>query len=298
MGRGISIGGHYLRDIYDSYGAGVRAPYLFNKHIGLAFNYQNLTTEEPVFFNEGTALYRYNNNSIELSGLYQFNLKNRVELGFSLFTEKYDYKSGTISSQAPLNLDVDKHLLKFIYEYNGVDFYYQYSEGFRNTFNAQYVESTNRTLPSFLIVRNDLTYFKRINKRGNWATRLTLGLATNDESPFAPFAVDNNLNVRGVGNLIDRGTGSAVINTEYRHSLIDKEWFVLQGNAFVDAGTWRNPGGSFSDFTNSNNVRVYPGLGVRFMHKRIFNAILRIDYGIGITPGSTQGFVFGIGQYF
>ncbi|MEP2405093.1 MAG: outer membrane protein assembly factor, partial [Nonlabens ulvanivorans] len=52
------------------------------------------------------------------------------------------------------------------------------------------------------------------------------------------------------------------------------------------------------DFTNSNNVRVYPGLGVRFMHKRIFNAILRIDYGVGITPGSTQGFVFGIGQYF
>nr|WP_042247641.1 BamA/TamA family outer membrane protein [Nonlabens ulvanivorans] len=298
LGRGISIGSHYLRDIYDSYGAGIRAPYLFNKHIGLAVNYQNLTTEEPVFFNEGTALYRYNNNSIELSGLYQFNLKNRVELGFSLFTEKYDYKSGTISNQAPLNLDVDKHLLKFIYEYNGVDFYYQYSEGFRNVFNAQYVESTNRTLPSFLIVRNDLTYFKRIKKRGNWATRLTLGLATNDESPFAPFAVDNNLNVRGVGNLIDRGTGSVVINTEYRHSIIDKEWFVLQGNAFIDAGTWRNPGGSFRDFTNSNNVRVYPGLGVRFMHKRIFNAILRIDYGVGITPGSTQGFVFGIGQYF
>lgn len=298
LGRGIAFGGYYLRDIYDSYGAGIRAPFLFNKHLGLAINYQNLTTEEPVFFDQGTALYRYNNTSIELSGLYQFNLKHRVELAFSLFTEKYDYKSGVVSSQAPLTLDVNKRLLKFIYEYNGVDIYYQYRDGLRSVFNAQYVESTDIALPSFIIFRNDLTYFKRIKERGNFATRLTLGLASNDESPFAPFAVDNNLNIRGVGNLIDRGTGSIVVNTEYRHSIIDKKWFVLQGNAFIDAGTWRNPGGSLSDFTDSDNLRVYPGLGVRFIHKRIFNAVLRVDYGIGITPGSTQGFVFGIGQYF
>lgn len=298
LGRGISLGGFYLKDIYDSYGAGIRAPFLFNKHLGLGLSYQNLTTEEPVFFDQGTALYRYNNESIELSGLYQFNLKNRIELGFNLFTERYNYKSGVVSDQAPLTLNVDKRLFKFIYEYNGVDFYYQYLDGLRSVFNAQYVESTDVALPTFIIFRNDLTYFKRIKERGNWATRLTVGLASNDESPFAPFAVDNNLNIRGVGILIDRGTGAIVMNTEYRHSFIDKKSFVLQGNAFIDAGTWRNPGGSLSDFADSDNLRVYPGLGVRFMHKRIFNAVFRIDYGVGITPGATQGFVFGIGQYF
>lgn len=298
LGRGITVSGFYLRDIFDSYGLGIRAPFLFNKHLGLSFQHQNLTTEEPVFFNEGTALYRYNNNSFELTGLYQFDLQHRVELGYVLFTEKYDYLSGVVSDQAPQNLDIDKHLIKLIYEYNNVDFHFQYLEGFRNVFNFQYVESTDVILPSFLIMRNDMTYFKRVKERGNWASRLTLGVASNDESPFAPFAVDNNLNIRGVGNLIDRGTAAVVLNTEYRYSFIDKDWFVLQGNAFIDAGTWRNPGGGFSDFADQDNLRIYPGVGLRFMHKRIFNAVFRIDYGIGITPDATQGIVFGIGQYF
>ena len=89
-----------------------------------------------------------------------------------------------------------------------------------------------------------------------------------------------------------------VLNTEYRQTLYEKKWFILQGNAFVDAGTWRNPVGDFADFSKKNNVKVYSGLGLRFIHKKIFNAIFRIDYGYGITNEATKGFVFGIGQYF
>jgi hypothetical protein len=37
---------------------------------------------------------------------------------------------------------------------------------------------------------------------------------------------------------------------------------------------------------------------LRFIHKKIFNAIFRIDYGFGISKNGTQGLVFGIGQYF
>ena len=125
-----------------------------------------------------------------------------------------------------------------------------------------------------------------------------MGLSTNNDTPFAPFAVDNNLNIRGVGNLIDRGTGAIVLNTEYRHTLYEKNWFVLQGNAFIDAGSWQNPGGDLGDFVDSDNFRIYPGVGLRFIHKSIFNAIFRIDYGYGVTPNATSGFVFGIGQYF
>jgi outer membrane protein assembly factor BamA len=89
-----------------------------------------------------------------------------------------------------------------------------------------------------------------------------------------------------------------VLNTEYRHTLLDKKAWSLQGNAFIDAGSWRNPGGDLGDFGESQNIRVYPGLGIRFIHKKIFNAVFRIDYGYGITEDATQGFVFGIGQYF
>lgn len=298
LGKNITLGGFYQYDNFNSYGFSIRAPYLFTRKLGLAFNYNDFTTREPVFFDNTTADYRYNNRGFEVLGLYEFNYKNRMELGFSLFTEDYSYISGASNPQVPQQLNVDKHLIKLIYDYNDLKYFYQYLEGFRSTLNFQYVGSSNTNLPEFLIGFNDFTYFRRIGEKGNWASRLRLGLASNVETPFAPFTVDNNLNIRGVGNTIDRGTGAIVFNTEYRHTLIDKDWFVLQSNVFVDGGSWRNPGGGLGDFANSQNIRIYPGVGLRFMHKRIFNAIFRIDYGYGVTKEPSRGVVFGIGQYF
>ncbi len=298
FGQNITLGATYQNDIYSSYGANLRAPYLFSKKLGLALNYRNLTTEEPVFLDSGTADYKYNNTSYEILGLYQFNLQNRIEAGVNYFNEDYEYKRGATADDTPQDFDVDKLLYKLIYEYNNLDYDFQYVSGFKSTANFQYVISTEDVLPDFLIGWNDFFYYHRIGKRGNWASRLRLGLASNDDSPFAPFAVDNNLNIRGVGNTIDRGTGVIVLNTEYRHTVYEKDWFVLQSNVFVDGGSWRNPGGDFGDFGDTQNFRVYPGVGLRFIHKKIFNAIFRIDYGYGVTEDSTNGFVFGIGQYF
>lgn len=302
LGNNITLGGFYQLDVFNSYGFSIRAPYLFSNKLGLAFNYNDFTTQEPVFFSDDTADYRYSNTGFELLGLYEFNFKNRLELGFSLFTEDYNYLSGATRPNVPLTLNVDKHLFKLIYDYDDIDYFYHYLDGFRSNLNFQYVGSSDIALPEFLIGFNDFMYYKRVGANGNWANRLRLGLASNVNSPFAPFTVDNNLNIRGVGNTIDRGTGAIVFNTEYRHTLVDKNWFVLQGNFFIDGGSWRNPGGDFSDFLDSKNLRIYPGVGLRFMHKRIFNAIFRIDYGYGITKNSAKnnanGIVFGIGQYF
>ena len=299
FGRNMTFGGFYQKDIYSSYALNFRAPFLFSRQLGLAVNYQDLTTQEPVFFDNGTADYKYNNVSTEVLGLFQLDFNNRFELGVNYFTEDYQYKSGALSPNVPQELRVHKLLYKLIYEYNNLNYDYQYVEGFRSIFNFQYVTSRNEAqLPAFLIGWNDFQYFKRFGNKGNWATRLRLGVATNNETPFAPFSVDNNLNIRGVGNIIDRGTAAIVLNTEYRYTLYEKGWFSLQGNAFIDAGSWRNPGGDFGDFGDAQNIRVYPGVGVRFIHKKIFNAIFRIDYGYGITKDATQGLVFGIGQYF
>lgn len=298
FGQNITFGGFYQDDIFGSYGLNLRAPYLFSRKWGLALNFQDLTTQEPVFFNNTTADYKYNNTSYEALVLFQPNFNNRLEVGFNFFTEDYEYLFGATSPDVPLDLVVDKFLYKLIYEFNNINYYYQYLEGFQSVLNFQHVTSTDEALPEFSIFWNDFSYFLRVGERGNWASRLRVGLATNDDSPFAPFSVDNNLNVRGVGNVIDRGTGVIVLNTEYRQTLVDKDWFVLQSNVFVDAGSWRNPGGDFGDFGDSQNVRVYPGVGLRFIHKKIFNATFRIDYGYGITPDATNGFVFGIGQYF
>ena len=298
LGRNITFGGFYQKDIYRSYAINFRAPYLFTNKLGLAINHQNLTTQEPVFFDNTSSNYKYNNKSLEVLGLYEFNFSNRLELGLNYFVEDYQYKFGATNSNVPQELNVHKWLLKGIYEYNELDYFYQYVSGFKSQFNFQYVTSTNDMLPDFFIGWNDFFFYERVGKKGNWANRLRFGLSTNAETPFAPFSVDNNLNIRGVGNTIDRGTGVIVLNTEYRHTLIEKGWFVLQANAFVDSGTWRNPGGDFTDFSKMDNVKIYPGLGLRFIHKKIYNAIFRIDYGYGITKNSTKGFVFGIGQYF
>lgn len=299
FGRNITLGAFYQKDVFDSYAFHVRHPMLFGPRIGVALNYQDLTTLEPVFLENGTAQYRYNNESVELLGLFQLYPRHRLEFGINLFTEDYTYVSGAMSIDVPESLRVDKYLLKTIYNYDGINYHYQYLQGIGNTLNIQYVRSADESqLPDFVIGFVDLSYFERVGQGGNWANRLRLGLASNIDTPFAPFAVDNNLNIRGVGNTIDRGTAAIVLNTEYRHTLVDSNWFVLQGNIFVDGGSWRNPGGDFSDFGKSQNIRVYPGIGLRFIHKYIFNAIFRIDYGYGITPNSSQGIVFGIGQYF
>ncbi|XCF06192.1 POTRA domain-containing protein [Tamlana crocina] len=296
FGRNIMVGGFYQKDIYSSYAINFRAPYLFSNQLGMALNFQDLTTQEPVFFDDKGVNYKYRNKSMEIMGLYQINVENKLELGLNYFVEDYRFKGENINNRPELN--VHKWLAKGIFDYNKLDYFYQYVSGIRNQLNVQYVTSTNDMLPDFFIGWNDFFYFKRLGEKGNWATRVRIGLSSNDETPFAPFSVDNNLNIRGVGNTIDRGTGAVVLNTELRHTIIEKNWFVLQSNVFIDAGSWRNPGGDFDDFANSDNVKFYPGLGVRFMHKKIYNAIFRIDYGYGISKNASRGFVFGIGQYF
>ena len=298
LGRNITLGGFYQYDVFHSFGLNLRAPYLFSNKLGISFSYNDFVSQEPVFFNNTTADYKYGNKGFEVMGLYELSFKNRIELGFSLFTEDYQYLFGATQSDIPQSLNVDKHLIKFIFNHEDIDYHYQYLNGFKSALNFQYVRSSDENLPDFLIGFNDFVFYKRIGTRGNWANRLRLGLASNMETPFAPFTVDNNLNIRGVGNTIDRGTAAIVFNTEYRHTLIDKNWFVLQSNLFIDGGSWRNPGGDFSDFGDNENLRIYPGFGLRFIHKRIFNAIFRIDFGHGITKDPSRGIVFGIGQYF
>ena len=109
------------------------------------------------------------------------------------------------------------------------------------------------------------------------------------------------MNLRGVGILVDRGTGAILLNSEYRHTIYDKEWLAIQANVFSDFGSWRNPGGKLNDFVKKENIRIYSGFGLRFISKKIYNATFRIDYGFSVinkNNGSKGGIVFGIGQYF
>jgi outer membrane protein assembly factor BamA len=301
LGRNIAFGGFYQNNGFDSYAINFSAPTLFSKKWGLKINHQNWKSEEPLYFKDKSANYLYNNISFEVLGVHQINFKNQIQFGFNFFKEHYQYLSGITSSAIPQTLNLNKTLFKLVYTFNDLDYFYQYLQGFKSVLHAQYVLTENDYQNDFYIFWNDFFYYKRLGEKGNWANRLRFGLSSNENTPFAPFALDNNINLRGVGILVDRGTGSIVWNTEYRHTVYDKNWLTIQTNLFIDFGSWRNPGGEINDFVKSENVHVYSGFGLRFISKKIYNATFRIDYGFRINNNqnnSKGGLVFGIGQYF
>lgn len=302
LGRNQLIGGYYSKDVFNSYGAFWEAPNLFTRKFGIGLNYQNIVSQEPVFFdNNQDVNYQFSTKAFQFSFMFEPNFNNRVELGLNISKEEYDFLEGDLPDGTPAQLGANKVAIVGEYEYNKIHIDYQYLEGFRSLFTYRFVTGAtgqNDLLTNFFIGRNDFEYFKRVGEKGNWANRLRVAYASNDDTPFAPFAVDNQLNLRGVGNTIDRGTASIVINSEYRQTLYEKGWFVLQSNAFIDVGSWRNPGGNLGELVDGSTVRLYPGLGIRFIHKRIFNAVFRLDYGYGVGNEATNGIVFGIGQYF
>lgn len=305
LGNNQLVGGFYERDVFNSYGVYYEHPFLFSNKLGIGFSYKDVTTQEPIFFDAGDENYRFSNKALEGKLLFSFDFHNEAELGLSYINESYeliDIDSGVAN---PVSLQADKLNYRAQYTYVDIDIDYQYFDGFTSEFTAQYFQflkggdRAQEFLSNFLSLRNDFIYYKKIKQKGNWATRLRLAAAIgNENSPFAPFTLDNQLNIRGVGNTVDRGTAAIVLNTEYRQTLLEKGWFVVQGNAFVDAGSWRNPGNDISELFNGSSTKLYPGLGIRFIHKKIFNAVFRLDYGIGVSKNSTNGITFGIGQYF
>ncbi len=305
LGNNQLLGGYYERNVFDSYGLFWEHPFLFSDKAGVGFNYQDITRQEPIFFDEGTKDYRFNSRQIEGQLILSPDFNNEIELGALFVRERYTFEGDDPIPDTPLELEANKIFYRAAYRYIDFDIDYQYFDGFQNEFTGQYIQQLNGDAPAqeflgdFLSLRNDFVYYKKLGSRGNWANRLRLAATIgNEDSPFAPFTLDNQLNIRGVGNVVDRGTAAIVLNTEYRHTLYEKGWFVVQSNVFLDAGAWRDPGEPFSQLFDGSNTRVYPGAGFRLIHKRIFNAVFRLDYGFGIGTNATNGIVFGIGQYF
>ncbi len=302
LGQNQIIGGFYSRNVFDSYGAFWEAPNLFTRKLGFGLNNQNNVLQEPIFFDDGRDVdYKFDSSSFEFRFFYEHNFKNRFEIGLNFAAINYNLLNGDVPNNFPETLELNRILVVGEYQYNNLAIEYQYVSGFRSLLSYEFTldsKGDNDLLRNFFVGRNDFEYFKRVGTKGNWANRLRLGFASNSSTPFAPFALDNQLNIRGVGNVVDRGSASVVLNTEYRYTLYEKGWFAMQGNAFIDAGTWQNPGGEISDLVKVENASLFSGLGLRFIHKRIFNAVFRIDYGFSLGDKSNSGIVFGIGQYF
>lgn len=276
-----------------------RVPFVNSTSWGYSFSLRKYSAIEPLFFEEGAVNYDYNNYAVGGTGIYQIDLPRQAEAGLTLFREVYEQSSeqDLVNPPGPSALTQDKVLGMARY----VDRRLEYDEFYlrRSEWWVWY-----QTVHTF----SDATWFHSLiaqwrqfwqpRSRVNLALRLRLGISTNNDSPFAPFVVDSNVNLRGVGNRIDRGTAQAVLNFEYRQTVYNEGQWAGQLVAFTDLGTWRNPGGTFADLWNSDNLREFVGGGFRIIYKKIYRATLRVDYGIDIFNPEQRGFVLGVGQYF
>ncbi|MEM6320805.1 MAG: hypothetical protein AAF960_24275 [Bacteroidota bacterium] len=276
-----------------------KIPWYRGKPWGFSASLTKWSSREPVFFSEGTVNYDYDNNSAALSVIRHFGYRRSLELGGTYFIETYTKSNLQFldNPPGPTSFRQPKYLSKLEYNEDFLDYHSFYLKGYswrfrmQNVFNTSYKDWFN----SFQFQGRQFT---RLGDRGNLAMRLRMAISTNNETPFAPFVVDSQVNIRGVGNRIDRGTGQFVYNLEYRHTLFEENRWGGQVIAFSDLGTWRNPGGTFDDLLDRDNFRHFIGGGVRLIYKRIYGAVLRIDYGFDVYNKNQNGIIIGLGQYF
>lgn len=300
LGQGIQLSTFYQNnDRRHNFSLYTRIPYIKGSRWGGSFSFLKFASIEPLYFENTTVFYDYDNLSFGLTGIYELSRQQFIEFGGTFFTENYKKNSRHlgIDTPGPASLLQPKSLFKLIHQVNEIDYHFYYQSGFYNSINVQTVYSYNDKT-WFHILLNDLRYFKRIGKRGNLAMRFRLGISTNNDTPFAPFVLDSHVNIRGSGNRIDRGTGVLVLNTEYRQTFFDMDSWAGQMVAFSDIGTWRSPGRNLDDLVDEDSFRHFVGGGFRLIYKKAFNAILRVDYGLDVYNFEERGFVLGIGQYF
>jgi len=299
LGKGYLVGLFYRKNIFDGFGLILGNQNFIKPFYGINFILQSRNTFEPVGNQEGLGFYNYKLLSSDLEFKYKPTVEHNYSLGIGLLRETYEFEEGIKLINAPDYFTADKFILKLGHDYNVIEQYYYFFFGLRNQVNVSMAWGENfGGENSFYSINNITTYFLKSKGKGNWGSRLLLGVSKNFETPFPVFVLDNNLNLRGVGNKIARGSAIAVFNTEYRYTLLEKKWLAIQGNGFIDYASLLPAGAKKNELFQKDNSHLYGGIGVRFIHKFIHSATLRIDYGFSLKDPSKRGIVFGIGQYF
>lgn len=301
LGRGNTLG--LLYRWYDRHSLTLffNARYLGQSRWGMyGYAAHNATLEPAYFPGDMVVTYEVDRDNLNATGRYELQYNHFLELGGGYIREKYVKipEDRHLMEYGPDFLVVEKFQMRAANNLNRVNYFFQSQDGFQNLASVDVILSPDTTVLPFWKFENDFRYFKRIGKRGNFASRAVIAIADNNPSPFAPFVVDSYLNVRGSGNRIARGTNQTVLNLEYRHSFFDGQWGAVQGVAFVDHSMLRPPGGSIGDMFLADQQFAYGGLGGRLYLRKFYNFTLRADVGMNVQDWRNVGFVFGAGQYF
>ena len=300
-GRGGIMKVAYQYQDGHSYFFNATVPYIRKSNFGIGLDIKRFSSQEPIYVEDIDMVYDYFNNTIRLSSFYEFKMFHRLHL-------KGIYQQEIFSMEGPFldhveNDDFPKELRnngvgwRVLHEYADIDYFSSLSEGFklRNYLHTMYLEGNDTPFYQFV---SESSFYKTTSDRGDLALRFKFGLTSNNLGFFSPFTLDSYLNIRGVGNKVDRGTGQVVLNAEYRYVVKQTSFGCYQLVTFIDSGSWRKPFGSLDDFTNPDNLKFFQGVGGRLYFKKLANLVLRVDFGYDLGSPSTNGLVFGFGQYF
>lgn len=301
QGLGQSLTAFYQNiDGEHNYSVALTNPSYRGSQWGYRLESRRYAAVEPAYFVEAVNNYIYQNLSFEAGLSYRPKPTTQFALAINAFRERFEKQNREENPGiGPDELTLFKFAIKANIQVNRVNYNREILDGFAWHLNTQRIHNYDDH-SSFLFALSDLYFYRQIGSRANLATRFRLGISTNENSPFAPFVLDSQVNIRGSGNRIDRGTAQAVLNIEYRHRIWEdrKRRYAIQAVAFSDIGNWRNPGGELAELVEGDNLRHFAGAGIRLISHSSKNAVIRIDYGVDVYNSNERGLVVGFGQYF
>jgi outer membrane protein assembly factor BamA len=303
-GRAESFG--FLYQYYDRHSLRLYHSSLFlgSSKFGHDLSLGKLSTVEPLYFNDRTNLFNFDNYHASLGVHYWFTRHFRIGMGGMFMYERYvnrgeDVLFDGFEIRNNRLIEFFKYQVRAYAQWNKINFLYERRSGFQNTLFGETITTVDYEDLLFTKVTNELKYYALVGKRGAVNLRNRIGISSNNEGPFSPFVIDGFVNIRGSGDRVARGTGEVILNAEYTHTIVDHDWFYLMTNTFVDIGYLRPPGGSF-DFNpqNNSNAFYYSGMGLKIQSKKFYNSLIRLDYGFNINNIAQSGFIFGFGNFF
>ncbi|MDX1350341.1 MAG: POTRA domain-containing protein [Putridiphycobacter sp.] len=278
------------------------AYYRVPKYLELPFGHDivisKYSTVEPLYFENKTARFNFDNYSIWLNGIYWINKYWNVQTGFTPIYEIYEQLDSADLNLPAKQFTFWKYRVNSSINFTKQNYRYERLTGVTTGVYLESIQTHDMPEASFFMTKLTTRYHYLIGRSGNLAWRHQLGFSTNNFSPFSPFVLDGFINLRGVGNRVMRGTGIHFINLEYRHTFIKNNWLTMQGVSFIDAGAIREAGQSWQRLFDINDTKTYAGLGIRLHSNKVYKTILRIDYGIRVNTDFNGGLSFGIGQFF
>ncbi len=253
---------------------------------------------EPLFFESGAANYEYSLLGLGVGGILHLGFLDKLNYTLTVFNEDFirdpEAQQGL---EGPAALSQLKILNSLGYVHDKVDFDFFYRKGSQHQVLLQSV-ITPEDDTHFLSAGYETRHYWRPSTKTNVAAQLKVAIGTNNDSPFAPFVLDSNFNLRGVGNRVDRATAQVVINLEIRQTVVDHKNFAVQMVVFSDSGSWRTPGANLNILTKTENFRSFIGGGTRLILTKVFDSVVRIDYGFDVFNAEIRGLVVGFGQFF